>query len=150
MLLTFRAYLRPDGFAPLIGDTDSGQVLPFVRRAPTIMLISWNRRAVLTIRSEDSARVRRRFRTRHLHHARRRSLSLLQREWRGINGRGSHGHNDALSIEVSAGGARSSSIRAHTFTRDLAEATRVSFDCVSFDCADRRLEQNTIASTRRL
>src|SRR5262249_51539974 len=32
MLLYIRAYLRPDGFAPLIGDTDSGQVLPIVRR----------------------------------------------------------------------------------------------------------------------
>ena len=27
-----RAYLRPDGRAPLIGDTDGGQVLPFVKR----------------------------------------------------------------------------------------------------------------------
>ena len=32
MLLYTRAYLRPDGLAPLIGDTDSGQVLPFVHR----------------------------------------------------------------------------------------------------------------------
>ena len=32
MLVYIRAYLRPDGFAPLIGDTDSGQVLPVVRR----------------------------------------------------------------------------------------------------------------------
>src|SRR6185295_18879787 len=28
MLNYIRAYRRPDGFAPLIGDTDSGQVLP--------------------------------------------------------------------------------------------------------------------------
>src|SRR5437899_4874171 len=28
-----RAYLRPDGRAPLIGDSDSGQLLPIVRRA---------------------------------------------------------------------------------------------------------------------
>src|SRR5712692_5986644 len=28
-----RAYLRPDGRAPLIGDSDSGQVLPIVRRS---------------------------------------------------------------------------------------------------------------------
>ena len=32
MLLYISRYLRPDGFAPLIGDTDSGQVLPFVHR----------------------------------------------------------------------------------------------------------------------
>ena len=27
-----RAYLRPDGRAPLIGDSDSGQILPIVKR----------------------------------------------------------------------------------------------------------------------
>src|SRR5215213_10441046 len=32
MLVYMRVYLRPDGFAPLIGDTDSGQVLPVIRR----------------------------------------------------------------------------------------------------------------------
>src|SRR5207237_5533533 len=33
MLDYTRAYLRPDGRAPLIGDTDSGQALPFCKRA---------------------------------------------------------------------------------------------------------------------
>src|SRR5207245_9589212 len=32
MIEYVRAYLRPDGRAPLIGDSDSGQVLPIVRR----------------------------------------------------------------------------------------------------------------------
>src|SRR4029079_18886096 len=32
MLLYIRAYLRPDGFAPLIGDTDGGQFLPLQQR----------------------------------------------------------------------------------------------------------------------
>src|SRR5712664_3866686 len=32
MIEYVRAYLRPDGCAPLIGDSDSGQVLPIVRR----------------------------------------------------------------------------------------------------------------------
>src|SRR6266508_1175366 len=32
MVEYLRAYLRPDGRAPLIGDSDSGQVLPIVRR----------------------------------------------------------------------------------------------------------------------
>src|SRR5712672_3226008 len=27
-----RAYIRPDGYAPLLGDSDSGQLLPVVRR----------------------------------------------------------------------------------------------------------------------
>jgi hypothetical protein len=33
MLLYLRAILRPDGWAPLIGDTDGGQVLPIVSRS---------------------------------------------------------------------------------------------------------------------
>src|SRR6185503_21196019 len=33
MLEYVRAYLRPDGQAPLIGDSDSGKVLPIVHRA---------------------------------------------------------------------------------------------------------------------
>ena len=33
MLVYLRAILRPDGLAPLIGDTDSGQVLPIVSRS---------------------------------------------------------------------------------------------------------------------
>jgi hypothetical protein len=33
MLVYLRGYLRPDGLAPLIGDSDSGQVLPLVSRA---------------------------------------------------------------------------------------------------------------------
>jgi len=32
MLVYVRAYLRPDGRSPLVGDTDSGQVLPIVKR----------------------------------------------------------------------------------------------------------------------
>src|SRR6185369_8613471 len=32
MLIYVRSYLRPDGFAPLIGDTDSGLVLPMHKR----------------------------------------------------------------------------------------------------------------------
>jgi hypothetical protein len=32
MLLYLRTILRPDGFAPLIGDTDGGQVLPIITR----------------------------------------------------------------------------------------------------------------------
>src|SRR5258707_995240 len=33
MIEYIRAYLRPDGRAPLIGDSDSGQIMPIVRRA---------------------------------------------------------------------------------------------------------------------
>ncbi len=40
-----------------------------------------------------------------LHFARRRSLFLFNAGGAGLKGRGSHGHNDALSIEVSACGS---------------------------------------------
>src|SRR6185436_14484179 len=33
MIDYIKAYLRPDGRAPLIGDTDSGQVMPILRRS---------------------------------------------------------------------------------------------------------------------
>jgi hypothetical protein len=75
----------------------------------------------------------------------RRSLSLLQREWPGINGRGSHGHNDVLSIEVSAVARvhrRSGHIRLFRGSR---EATRVSFDAYHSTVQIDGLEQNTIA-----
>ena len=104
MLLYIRAYLRPDGFAPLIGDTDGGQVLPVTRRRADdhayLLLISENLFKDPVSESVSSASP----------HAgtyimRDRDLYLcFNASDAGINGRGSHGHNDALSIEVSAGG----------------------------------------------
>ena len=135
MLYYLRAYLRPDGRAPLIGDSDSGQFLPITKRAgddhayllplgatvfrdsdlkdprfdetPELLWIlgeegvdsydeltasrSWPESAafadagVYIMRREDE-------------------YLLLNASGAGINGRGSHGHNDALAIEVSACG----------------------------------------------
>jgi len=98
MLLYIRAYVRPDGFAPLIGDTDGGQVLPFVRRRAD------DHAYLLDILKLETQPVG----SQAFPHAgtyimRDGDLYLcFNASDAGINGRGSHGHNDVLSIEVSA------------------------------------------------
>lgn len=135
MLEYVRGYLRPDGFAPLIGDSDSGQVMRVRQRAandhayllalgavafhdPSLKLkvvgepeeLVWlfgeeglsafdsmpqSRDVSQSISFPDAG----------LHILRHEDLYLsFNTSHAGINGRGSHGHNDALSIEVSAGG----------------------------------------------
>lgn len=107
MLRFIRGYLRPDGLAPLIGDTDGGQVLPVephhandhaylldigaeVFNDPDLKL------------SDDTSRA---FPNFGLYIMRQGDHYLcFNASGAGINGRGSHGHNDALSIEVSAHG----------------------------------------------
>ncbi|HJP94857.1 MAG TPA: alginate lyase family protein [Pyrinomonadaceae bacterium] len=104
MLVYISAYLRPDGFAPLIGDTDSGQVLPFVRRRAD------DHAYLLAIGSTvfddlETCAVSKAFPHAGTYIMRDGDLYLyFNASDAGINGRGSHGHNDALSIEVSAGG----------------------------------------------
>ncbi|HEY6230638.1 MAG TPA: alginate lyase family protein [Pyrinomonadaceae bacterium] len=134
MLEYVRAYLRPDGIAPLIGDSDSGQVLPLVRRAgndhayvlalgavacgesrfkiagsavpeellwifgeagvddyqapidsPAVTSSEFRDVKTFVLRDDDN-------------------YLLLNAGAVGMNGRGSHRHNDALSVEVSACG----------------------------------------------
>ena len=107
MLEYIKAYLRPDGLAPLIGDTDGGQVLPFQPRAaddhaylleigaevlddPALKLPDQNSKAfpnagIYIMRKDDC-------------------YLCFNASGVGLNGRGSHGHNDALSIEISARG----------------------------------------------
>ena len=129
-----RAYLRPDGGAPLIGDTDSGQVLPIVRRAgddhayvlalgATVFQepqfkIAGSRapEELLWILGEQGVRdyvslpdaepaPSQAFPDAGTYVLRDQDLYLLfSASGAGVNGRGSHGHNDALSIEVSACG----------------------------------------------
>jgi hypothetical protein len=132
-----RAYLRPDGRAPLIGDTDSGQVLPFVRRAaddhayvlalgavvfkeprfkpqalaarmPEEVLWVFGEEGVEVFQdlpeAEESAGSQA-FRDAGTYVLRDGDLYLLFNACgSGLMGRGSHGHNDALSLEVSACG----------------------------------------------
>ncbi|HSD47506.1 MAG TPA: alginate lyase family protein [Pyrinomonadaceae bacterium] len=107
MLRYVKAYLRPDGFAPLIGDTDGGQVLPLHQRRaddhayvldigaelfndPSLKFPEQSSKAfpdagVYIMRKDDC-------------------YLCFNATGAGINGRGSHGHNDALSIEISARG----------------------------------------------
>ncbi len=135
MLEYVRAYLRPDGRAPLIGDTDSGQVLPITQhgaddhafvlavgaslfKEPRFKLAS--RQApeeVLWLLGEEGFRDYEKLASIDEHVSsqafadagtyvmRERDLYLLfNASGNGLNGRGSHGHNDALSLEISACG----------------------------------------------
>lgn len=130
------AYLRPDGRAPLIGDTDGGQVLPFCRRAAddhayvlalgaALFDESRFKRAadgvseeVLWILGEKGVsryeslpdipggEGSQGFTESGTYMLRENDLYLLlNASGNGLKGRGSHGHNDALSIEVSACGS---------------------------------------------
>jgi hypothetical protein len=132
------AYLRPDGRAPLIGDTDSGQALPFVRRAaddhayvlalgavvfkeprfkssPHVAMteeLLWvlgeeGVRAFQNLPETDEDRGSQAFRDAGTYIMRDGDLYLLfNASGNGLMGRGSHGHNDALSLEVSACGTQ--------------------------------------------
>jgi hypothetical protein len=134
MLNYMAAYLRPDGGAPLIGDTDSGQALPIVRRTaddhgyllalgaaifqeprfelpsdevPEELLWILGEQGVRDYRSlpDVSMPESQAFRDAGIYVLRNDDLYLLfNASEAGVNGRGSHGHNDVLSIEVSAGG----------------------------------------------
>ncbi|HEX8847656.1 MAG TPA: alginate lyase family protein [Pyrinomonadaceae bacterium] len=135
MLEYTRALLRPDGRAPLIGDTDGGQVLPFRKRAaddhayvlalgalffdeprlkqpseamPEELLWIFGREGVRAYESfgemAESAPSQA-FERAGTYVMRADDLYLLfNASGSGLKGRGSHGHNDALSLEVSACG----------------------------------------------
>ncbi|HEV8426360.1 MAG TPA: alginate lyase family protein [Pyrinomonadaceae bacterium] len=149
MLLYTRAYLRPDGLAPLIGDTDSGQVLPFVRRRADDHAYLLEIGAVVfdnptlaeTKRVSSQA-----FPQAGTYIMRDGDLYLcFNASGAGINGRGSHGHNDALSIEVSAGG-RAFIVDPGTYVYSADLAKRHEFRSTSYHSTvkvDGR-EQNTI------
>ncbi|MDX6711449.1 MAG: hypothetical protein QOH96_2465 [Blastocatellia bacterium] len=132
MVEYLRAYLRPDGRAPLIGDNDSGRILPLIThtgddhsylldiaavafndsrykletREPT-MEVAWLFGSAgvelykkLAVTSSQSSQA---FNDGGIYVLRNEDLYLLlNASDSGIKGRGSHGHNDALGIEVSA------------------------------------------------
>ncbi|MFN2576165.1 MAG: alginate lyase family protein [Pyrinomonadaceae bacterium] len=134
MIAYARAYVRPAGDAPLLGDSDSGQLLPILRRRgddhayllaigaavfhePRFKLASSNaseeviwilgERGVLDYRAlpYGEAPGSQAFPNAGTYVLREDDLYLLfNASDSGINGRGSHGHNDALSIEVAASG----------------------------------------------
>lgn len=107
MLIYIRSYVRPDGFAPLIGDTDGGQFLPIRQRRAddhayllSIAADVFNDASLCDAEAGSKA-----FPHAGTYIMRHDDLYLcFNASGAGINGRGSHGHNDALSIEVSAGG----------------------------------------------
>ena len=135
MLEYVRSYMRPDGSAPLIGDSDGGQVLPIcVRRSDDhAYLLSLGAVALdgsllspadtklteelLWLLGKDGiARFEglpkpaelpesRSFPDAGTHILRKDDLYLcFNTSGAGLNGRGSHGHNDVLSIDVSVCG----------------------------------------------
>jgi uncharacterized heparinase superfamily protein len=146
MLDYVRAYIRPDGYAPLLGDSDSGQLLPIVRRRgddhsyllaigasvfqePRFKILGTHASGMqhagglttvpeelLWILGEDGVRdyealtpagepASQSFPDAGTYVLRDDDLYLLfNASESGIKGRGSHGHNDALSIEVSTCG----------------------------------------------
>jgi hypothetical protein len=128
------AYVRPDGRAPLAGDNDSGRILPFVPRSGDDHAYLAALGAVLFERSEFKRpgvdvpdevvwlfgeEGRDKFESLQPAMARSQvfkeaglcimrsgsSYLMLNFSSAGINGRGSHSHNDALSIELSACGS---------------------------------------------
>ena len=107
MLVYIRAYLRPDGFAPLIGDTDGGQVLPVVRRRADdhAYLLEIGAAVFDDPALQSQCATSQSFPQAGTYIMRDGDLYLcFNASDAGLHGRGSHGHNDALSIEVSAGG----------------------------------------------
>ncbi|MCA1633273.1 MAG: heparinase II/III family protein [Acidobacteria bacterium] len=135
MLGYVRSYLRPDGRAPLVGDTDGGQFLPFTKRdaddhayllavgaavfkeprfrpageTPEEVFWTMGAQGVIEYEALDAdsrAPGSQAFAEAGIYVMREGDLYLLfNASGAGLEGRGSHGHNDALSIEVSARGA---------------------------------------------
>ena len=132
MLEYTRAYLRPDGDAPLIGDTDGGQAMPIVRHPasdhsyllalgavlfneprfkveaepPEELLLLLGQDAMQAFESLDRVCPKSMgFTDAGIYVQRKDDLYLLfNASGIGLKGRGAHGHNDALSVEVSVCG----------------------------------------------
>jgi hypothetical protein len=149
MLVYIRAYLRPDGFAPLIGDSDSGQVLPFVRRRADDHAYLLDIGALVfddPSLAETQHVTSQAFPEAGTYIMRDGDLYLcFNANGAGINGRGSHGHNDALSIEVSAGG-RPFIVDPGTYVYSADLAKRHEFRSTAYHSTVQidGLEQNTI------
>src|SRR5437588_1881505 len=155
MIEYVRAYLRPDGRAPLIGDSDSGQVFPLMhRRGDDHAYVLALGAAVFQgphFKIEDSrppgellwilgaqglsdyealpageCPLSQAFPDAGTYILRHDDLYLLfNASGSGVNGRGSHGHNDALSVEVSAcGSAFIVDPGSYVYTADLRERHR--------------------------
>ena len=135
MLEYVRAYLRPDGRAPLVGDTDGGQPLPIVRRGaddhahllavgaallgePRFKLFEEAPEEVAWLLGTEGVKTYSELETTGARSAQSAVFKdagacvmregdmylMMSASGAGLAGRGAHGHNDALSFEVSARG----------------------------------------------
>jgi hypothetical protein len=170
-----RAYLRPDTRAPLIGDSDSGQAFTLVRRrgddhayllalgaavfqeprfkiegasAPEELLWVLGQQglsdyAALSVGEPAGSQA---FPDAGTYVMRRDDLYLLfNASGAGVNGRGSHGHNDALGIEVSAcGSAFIVDPGSYIYTGDLKERQRFRSTAYHSTVEVDEVEQNTM------
>ena len=175
MIEYLRAYLRPDGRAPLIGDTDNGQAMPILRRRgddhvyllalgaavfqePRFKIseqkipeeLLWilgpqGVRDYQALRSGDSPQSQA-FPDAGTYILRQDDLYLLLNSSDiGVNGRGSHGHNDALGIEVSAcGTAFIVDPGTYLYTADLHERHLFRSTAYHSTVEIDNVEQNTI------
>jgi Heparinase II/III-like protein/Heparinase II/III N-terminus len=174
MIEYVRAYLRPDKRAPLIGDTDSGQLLPIVRRtgddhayvpalgaavfqeprfkiagsrAPEELLWILGGRGLNNYQAlpDGEPAQSQAFPNAGTYILRQDDLYLLfNASGSGVNGRGSHGHNDALSIEVSAcGTAFIVDPGSYLYTGDLHERHRFRSTAYHSTVEVDGIEQNT-------
>lgn len=177
MLEYVRAYMRPDGRAPLVGDTDGGQVLPLIRRdaddhahllalgaaifqEPCFKLYDEAPPEVRWLLGAEGLRAYEELETTGAHAARSRAFEragtlvlreddlylMLNASGAGLGGRGAHGHNDALSIEVSACGVSfiadagtyvyTSDLKARGLFRSTAYHSTVEIDGVEQNTTD--------------
>jgi hypothetical protein len=174
MIEYVRAYLRPDGRAPLIGDSDSGQVFPLaphrgddhayvlalgaaIFQEPRFKItgagvteeLLWilgepglrDYKALPAVEPSESQA----FPDSGTYILRYDDLYLLfNASGSGVNGRGSHGHNDALSIEVSAcGSAFIVDPGSYVYTADLRERQRFRSTAYHSTVEVDEVEQNT-------
>jgi hypothetical protein len=174
-----RAYLRPDGTAPLIGDSDSGQVFPIARRrgddhsylvalgaaifedsrlklpnVPIAEEMLWiiGPNGIDTYESlrEGDWPKSQAFRDAGIYILREDDLYLhFNGSGIGVNGRGSHGHNDKLSIEVSVGKSQfivdpgtfvyTADLRARQLFRSTAYHSTVQVDATEQNTTDEAM-----------
>lgn len=152
MIKYLHAYLRPDAQAPLIGDTDSGQVMPIASHAaadhgyllgiaaalfnePAFKINDESPEELFWLLGETALETFRGLATAEAGAVRSAGFSeagtfilrdqdsylLLNASGTGLSGRGAHGHNDALSLEVAACGTSFiSDPGTYVYTADLA------------------------------
>jgi heparinase II/III-like protein len=175
MIEYMHAYLRPDGQAPLIGDTDSGQVMPIASHSaadhgyllglaavlfnePAFKIDDKSPEEIFWLLGETALETFRELATAEAGAASSAGFSeagtfilrdhdsylLFNASGTGLSGRGAHGHNDALSLEVAACGTSFiSDPGTYVYTTDLA--LRHQFRSTGYHSTvevDRR-EQNT-------